>query len=66
LKKDVPSSIESSFTSAAGFGAGLGNVEDKMLPTSMQTSEFMFQHINDPRTVSIIGYVHVKGNIIFE
>jgi len=51
----VPSSLESSFTSAAGFGAGLGNVEDKMLPTSMQTSEFMFQHINDPRTVSIIG-----------
>ena len=44
--------------SAAGdhsSGAGIGNVKDKMLPSS--NANEMFRHTKYPRTASLIGYV---------
>lgn len=59
--QELSSSSKSSFASVAEFGAGLGYVEDEMLPASMQPSEFLFQHIDDPCTVSIIGAPMIHG-----
>ena len=37
-------------------GAGIGNVEDKMLPSTFDDKQ-LFKYCKHPRTASIIGYV---------
>ena len=37
-------------------GAGLGNVENKILPSTFAENK-LFKHCKYPRTASIIGYV---------
>lgn len=36
-------------------GAGIGNVKNRMMPTSRKAYEDLFAHTKSPKTVSIIG-----------
>jgi hypothetical protein len=38
-------------------GAGMGNVENKILPSTFAENK-LFKHCKYPRTASIIGYVY--------
>jgi len=38
-----------------GCGAGMRNVQDKMLPSCGEESNAMYKHLKRPKTVSIIG-----------
>jgi len=42
-------------STATNLKAGMGLVQDSMIPSSIERSKPLFQHIRDPRTVSVIG-----------
>ena len=46
-----------------GGGAGIGNVKSRMMPTYRKAYEELFSHTQTPKTVSIIGYVHLDHNV---
>jgi hypothetical protein len=64
LKKNFPYSLNAinisnvvvSRRSLSG-GAGMGNVENKILPSTFAENK-LFKHCKYPRTASIIGYVY--------
>lgn len=49
------SGLKKNFSRIFSSGAGIGNVEDKILPSTFVAENSLFRYCNHPRTASIIG-----------